>query len=405
MADTTFITRVRLHNYKSVASCDIKLGPIAFLVGPNGAGKSNFLDSLRFVTEGLRTTLDHALRDRGGIGEVRRRSGGHPNHFAVKLDFLTESFGGSYFFRIGARPRAGFEVLQEECRIVPLAPGMAEPAHYLVEKGVIVSSSAAIRPAASADRLYLTVASGLPEFRGVYDALSSMGFYNLNPDKIRELQSPGPGTLLARDGSNIASVYETLQRDNPVGRERVTEYLEQVVPGVKGVDTKLLGPKQTLEFRQAVQGSRDPWRFLAANMSDGTLRAFGVLVALFQATNGKNIRLVGLEEPESALHPGAATVLLDSLTEVALKAQVVVTSHSPDVLEGRNVPIDALFAVQADAGSTEIAPIDEAAKSALRERLYTAGELLRAGQLKPDRKHLEQVKLRQGRLFDDASHD
>ena len=126
-----------------------------------------------------------------------------------------------------------------------------------------------------------------------------------------------------------------------------------------------------------------------------------MLVALFQATNGKGIRLVGLEEPESALHPGAAAVLLDSLTEVALKAQVIVTSHSPDVLEGRNVPIDALFAVQADAGSTEIAPIDEAAKSALRDRLYTAGELLRAGQLKPDRKHLKDVKDRQGRLFDE----
>ena len=67
-----------------------------------------------------------------------------------------------------------------------------------------------------------------------------MGFYNLNPDKIRELQSPGPGTLLARDGSNIASVYETLQRDNPGGRDRVIEYLEQVVPGVGGVDTKIL---------------------------------------------------------------------------------------------------------------------------------------------------------------------
>ena len=158
---------------------------------------------------------------------------------------------------------------------------------------------------------------------------------------------------------------------------------------------------QTLEFRQNVQGAKDPWRFLAAIMSDGTLRAFGVLVALFQATNGKGIPLVGLEEPESALHPGAAAALLDSLTEVAEKTQVIVTSHSPDVLDGQQVPIEALFAVEADSGVTEIAPIDEAAKSVLRERLYTAGELLRAGQLKPDRIHLQAVKDRQGRLFDD----
>jgi len=77
MTDSTFLTRVVLRNYKSIATCDVRLHPLVFLVGPNGAGKSNFLDALRFVTDALRTSLDHALRDRGGIKEVRRRSGGH----------------------------------------------------------------------------------------------------------------------------------------------------------------------------------------------------------------------------------------------------------------------------------------------------------------------------------------
>ena len=39
------------------------------------------------------------------------------------------------------------------------------------------------------DRLCLVNAAGLPEFRPVYDAFSQMGFYNLNPDKIRDIQS------------------------------------------------------------------------------------------------------------------------------------------------------------------------------------------------------------------------
>ena len=69
------VTRVVLKNFKSIAACDVKLGPLTVLVGPNGSGKSNFVDSLRFVSDSLTTTLDHALRDRGGINEVRRRSG------------------------------------------------------------------------------------------------------------------------------------------------------------------------------------------------------------------------------------------------------------------------------------------------------------------------------------------
>ena len=87
MKDSTFITRVALKNYKSIAACDVELGPLMFLVGPNGAGKSNFLDSLRFVADALDSSLDHAIRDRGGIDNVHCRSGGHPNHFSIHLDF------------------------------------------------------------------------------------------------------------------------------------------------------------------------------------------------------------------------------------------------------------------------------------------------------------------------------
>ena len=41
--DPTFISRVKLRNYKSIAACDVWLGPLTFLVGPNGAGRSSFL--------------------------------------------------------------------------------------------------------------------------------------------------------------------------------------------------------------------------------------------------------------------------------------------------------------------------------------------------------------------------
>ena len=78
-----------------------------FLVGPNGSGKSNFLDALCFVSDALNTSLDHALRDRGGIQEVRRRSGGHPNHFSIFLEFhLPDGTAGQYGFRIGGVLRA-----------------------------------------------------------------------------------------------------------------------------------------------------------------------------------------------------------------------------------------------------------------------------------------------------------
>src|SRR5687768_11137613 len=79
-----FLREVRLLNYKSIARCRVKLSNVTILVGPNGSGKSNFLDSFRLIAEGLQTTLEHAIRRRGGIKEVRRRSGGHPTHFSAR---------------------------------------------------------------------------------------------------------------------------------------------------------------------------------------------------------------------------------------------------------------------------------------------------------------------------------
>ncbi len=70
-------------------------------------------------------------------------------------------------------------------------------------------------PAAPKDRLYLVSVSGLSELRAAYDALSRMGFYNLNPDPIRDLQASHVGDLFERDGSNLTSVLAPLESHEP----------------------------------------------------------------------------------------------------------------------------------------------------------------------------------------------
>ena len=400
MKDSTFITRVILKNYKSIASCDVQLGPLMFLVGRNGAGKSNFLDALRFVADALNSSLDHALRSRGGINDVRRRSRGHPNHFSIRLHFtLPEGTTGHYAFRIGVRSPGGYEVQTEEC-ILYSEQVFGREKYFRVKNGK-VETSVKVAPAASKDRLYLVNASGLPEFRPIYDAFSRTGFYNLNPDKIRELQDPDPGELLIRDGSNLASVLAQL---SPPVKQRIEEYLASIVPGVQKVDAKEIRPKETLEFRQDVAGDKNPWRFLANNMSDGTLRVLGILVALFQENQEtqNSVLLVGIEEPEIALHPAAAGVLLGSLRQAANKTQVLITSHSPDLLDNEDLDIASILAVEARDGNTAIGPVDEVGRSVVRDRLFTVGELLSIDQLQPDPAHVFPInKVRQLGLFEE----
>jgi predicted ATPase len=383
---TPFITRVRLRHYRSVKQCDVALGPMTFIVGPNGSGKSNFLDSLRLLADSLRTSLDHALRERSGIQEVRRRSSGHPTHMGVRVDFSLKGQAGHFAFEVGAKKGGGFVLKAEECVVGTHS--------YRVQEGQIVKAAAPVAPPASEDRMYLVSAAGLPEFRPIFDALSNMGFYNLNPDSIRALQPPDAGLVLKRDGSNLASVFERLE---PKVRERICAYLARVVPGIERVETLRASHMETLEFRQRVAGAKDPWRFPAINMSDGTLRALGILTAAFQNQAQLRVPFVGIEEPEVALHPAAAGLLRDCLREASESTQIVVTSHSPELLDDPRISEAELIAVSIEEGATELGPIDEAARLALKDKLFTAGELLRVEQLSPD---IGQIRKNSGAQLD-----
>lgn len=396
-----FVKRVTLRNYKSIAACEVTLGPLAFLVGPNGSGKSNFLDSLNFVTDALRYSLDHAFRDRGGIGEVRRRSRGHPNHFGIRLDVrLDDGRYGHYAFSIAAREKRAYAVKEEECFLVATSESDSDHAYFRVKTGDVSRCSVDSPPAASKDRLYLVNLSGFPEFKPIYNRLASMGFYNLNPGLIRELQTPDPGERLNSDGSNLASVYGRMESESPELIDRIQEYLGEVVPGISKVESVSVGPKESLQFRQEVAGSKHPWRFLANSMSDGTLRTVGILVALFQRGTGEEggIPLVGIEEPEIALHPAAAGIVTDSLRDASHRKQVIVTSHSPDLLDNEEIDDKSILAVISEKGKSRIGHLDESGRRTLQDHLYTAGELLRMDQLRPDPEQVN-IEVRQRDLF------
>jgi len=375
------LTRVRLRHFRSIAAADVELGPLLLLVGPNGSGKSNFLDALRLLSESLQTSLDQALRSRGGVAEVRRRSTGHPTHFSIDLDFQSADYRGRYGFEVASVREAGFRISEEHCSV--RRTGHASSA-FRVRNGKVVHTTENVMPPASEHRLYLVSAAGIDVFRPAYDGLSGISIFSLNPDVMRQPQTPDSGELLHRDGSNIASVLRHLSRTGHgvPDKARIESYLQQFVPGMHGVSRLELGKWETLEFTQDVPGAKDPWRFQAHSVSDGTLRALGVLVSVFAVT-GSTLSTVGVEEPESGLHPAATGVLLDALRDASERRQVIVTSHSPDLIDRHDFDLAELRAVRSVDGESRIGCLDAAGALALREDLYTPGELLRTDQLLP----------------------
>jgi predicted ATPase len=373
------LTRVKLKDYRSIATCDVELQRFTLLVGPNGAGKSNFLDSLRFLVHSMHAPLEQALEVRSGIKSVLRKlpKGRMSSRFSIGVEFIdAEGRAGTYSLTVSSGVDGASNIEREECRV-------GDDDHFALV-GQSLSHSALSAPAFTGDRPALVAFGAQPAFAPVFNLIAGMTFYSPNPEKMRQPTSAGPGKVLSRDASNAADVLARLQREKPRLVERIRGYLQSFNPEFQDVTVTETDNYRWLAFRP----SRNPsdWRFNSSDVSDGTLRAMGILLAIFQSGSGINpISLVGLEEPENNLHPAAAGVLLDALLEASISVPVIASTHSADMLDRKDLPDNSLLAVALQDGETIIGPIDDIGKSILHKHLYTAGELLRTNQLTPNK--------------------
>jgi predicted ATPase len=203
---------------------------------------------------------------------------------------------------------------------------------------------------------------------------------------MRAIRPREADSRLFADGENVASILRRITKaDDPELLERITVYLAHILPGLQQIRVEDLRGYDLLTLRQRFPNGPGWWDAQPDQISDGTLRALGVLVALFQGRLGgkSETSLVGIEEPETGLHPGVAGALLDALSDASQTTQVLVTTHSSALLDSDDVDVDSLLAVVADDGITQIGPIGEVGRSILRDRLFTAGELLQMEQLRP----------------------
>lgn len=93
------------------------------------------------------------------------------------------------------------------------------------------------------------------------------------------------------------SVYENLAAAD---RRTLVDELVAIVPGIAGTEVARPADRQTLRFKQRTQsGGRE---FYAQQMSDGTLRALAILLAI---RPGPSLGMLVVEAPEVAAHLGA----------------------------------------------------------------------------------------------------
>lgn len=363
-----------IQGFRSIANERIELDNPTFLVGRNGSGKSNIADALAFLGEAMSPPLQGAISSRGGLATVLHQAPGapYPREIGLRIDFDASKDSlprGWYAFLLSAMSERLFFVERERCCL--------EGRSFDRQGGGTLPAREGPSIRVNSDALMLPAASGLDPYAALVEMLSRIRRYAIEPNQLRQRRAPESGQTLSVDGSNAASVLEEIRTTAREDFQTICELLTAALPYEIEVRSVPYGSSQLgLEVRQKV--GQEEITLEAVSASDGTLRLLGLLLAVFQPQTPS---VLVIEEPEASVHPEAFGVVLDLLQLAARRTQVIVTTHSPELLDAKWIEDRHLRVVTWEDGSTRVQRLSEGAKRVLQEHLAGAGELLRTGSL------------------------
>jgi predicted ATPase len=377
----TNIRRLKVKNYRSLADIDIALTPLTVFVGKNGTGKSNVIDVLRFVRDALVDGFLLAVFRRGGMKSLRCWFAEESEDVSIELYLEGPEFKAQYGLTFGNSKESEYEIKGERFFV----GGNEQELFFEVVEGKLVSIPERINghpmrlPDNSKPRTISKSACYLPQLAlmspcvaAVRDFLAKMSFYDLLPHRLREPQKNGHPFPLAETGENLASALRELQR-----RKRdylITQALEVAVEGTRGYSIVPVGQHLVTNLHYAfVNGGSMRVQSELGDEAYGTIRILGILTALYQERFPSPLII---EEPEKGLYPRALAVCSDVLQEGAFSYQVLVTTHSPDLID--HFPVDSFLVVEKDikAGVTKIGPIIANQRTSIEKRLFSTGEIM-----------------------------
>jgi len=379
------ITRVRARNFRSLRDVDISLSPLNVLAGPNMGGKSNVLDLFRFVYECWSPQFGpgNALTRRQGIDEVLWK-GSHDRLLSISINFLMPGSDKEFAYELAIAGGAGgyFTIQEETLRMASTEC-----------KLIVRDSDGRWLQNAEGSKLVLVPAErsamelAPPNWDGYpLKALAqNWRFHQFVPAVMKQANQMTAGSVLDFNGSNLSAWLMWLQTKSPQSFARIAEVARDVFPEIREL---LTWPTQQgmVYLASNEQGLLRPTPLF--QMSDGEL-AFIAYLSLVLAPDEMGGTVFFIEEPENHLHPKLFETLVALLRQVQQevaergvpKSQVIVTTHSPLVLD--QMKLDEILWVEKRHAETKvIRPSDKPhLRQLVQDEELGLGDLMFAGAL------------------------
>ncbi len=382
------IKQLKIRGYKSLKKLDLELGPLTALIGPNAGGKTNLLDFFAFLSEAVNEKMQKAVPDRGGFQSLVFAGGAD----RISWDLEFGPVGTLPFEESGIRYKVELkgirhmhtieseEITKDSMPLVTARKGKATfrrmshkalenldttPEMNLMDSELSIAQVRDPQAYPTLDRVRTYIASWTTY--GNFDT-------GIN-SSIRQAQFAGPDNRLLPDGSNLTTVLYSL-RNHSEYRSEYGEILETLRVAYSHFEELNFPSESQGKIILHWKSNNFKRSFSSTFLSDGTLR-FLCLVTILLSPDPPP--LICIDEPELGLHPSLLRLIADLLKNAAVRTQLVVATHSPQLVSCLDA--EQVAVVESEQGATTIKRLADRPDLEKWLKDFSLGELWTMGEL------------------------
>jgi len=365
------IKKIKVSNFKTFKDLDLELGSFNVVIGANASGKSNFVEIFQFLKDIRKDGLKNAVSMHGTMSSIINlkcpaedmlricveKNGECNNGVVSSSSFDVFVMRSEYDISIQSDMEISEEKLsyqfidcnRQQYKVTTYRDVKdkqklkydIEPPTKVREKGLLRSVSQMFTPDMEWELEPDDILVNSPylhpsEWKALFSRISC---YNIGPRRAKEPTSTAGKAELEEDGNNLAIILNNIIEDED-DRRKLCNLVKDLLPFVKEVGTEKFAEKSLMITLQEDYYENKNLR--ADLLSDGTVNITALIVALYFEEK----EVVIVEEPERNIHPHLISRVVEMMKEASKKKQIIVTTHSPEVV--KHAGLDNLLLISRD---------------------------------------------------------
>jgi predicted ATPase len=387
------IKKIKVSNFKTFKDLDLELGSLNVVIGANASGKSNLTQIFKFLRDVEDNDLKNAISMNGGLDYLCNLNAKASEELKIgiildnkyKYQFLGgkeskfETYKHEYEFSLKRqKTKFGFSVVSDKFTLKLKCAHVQQEKLFEEEKspleGILTISKDKkeilyeVKPTEFEEDIYKDIGHLLSRFFGepgrkhpfsrtnnlliqepvmrwIFPSrrkgfFPNTAIYDFDPHKAKNPVKITGKAELEEDGSNLAIVLNNIIESED-DRRKLCNLVKDLLPFVKEVGTEKFAEKSLMiTLQEDYYADKD---LRADLLSDGTVNITALIVALYFEEK----EVVIIEEPERNIHPHLISRMIEMMKEASKKKQIIVTTHSPEVV--KHAGLDNLLLISRDS--------------------------------------------------------